>query len=52
MVIVLFDNPLNNFDSIRGMDFVGILYFSINIESIKQYMNSESMRAQKCGFWI
>jgi len=34
-VMVLFDNLSNNFNSIDGVDFIEILYFSTNVESMK-----------------
>ena len=35
LVIVLFDDLLNNFSSIGRVDFMRILCFSINIKSMK-----------------
>ena len=35
LVMILFDNLLNNFKFTDKVGFVGILYFSTNIESIK-----------------
>ena len=46
LVIVLFDDPSNNFNFIDRVDFVEMLCFSINVKSIKQYMNLEFMKAQ------
>jgi len=46
LVIVLFDDPSNNFNFIDRVDFVEMLCFSINVKSIKQYMNLKFMRAQ------
>ena len=44
LVIVLFNNLPNNINSMGRMDFVEILCFSTNAESIKQCMNLESTR--------
>ena len=35
LVMILFDNLSNNFNSTDKVGFVGILYFSTNIESMK-----------------
>lgn len=35
LVIVLFDSPSSNFNSIGRVDFVGILYFSTNVKLMK-----------------
>jgi len=50
LVMVLLDNPLNNFSFIGGVGFVRMLYFSTNVELIKQCINLGAMRAQKIGF--
>ena len=50
--MMLFDNLSNNFNSTNKVGFVGVLYFNANTISIKQYVDLESMRVQKVGFWI
>ena len=35
LVMVLFDNSLYNFNFTGGVGFMGILYFSTNVKSIK-----------------
>ena len=44
-VMVLFDNLSNNFNSIGGVDFMEILCFSTNVESMKWCIDLEFMRA-------
>ena len=39
--IMLFNDLLNSFSSISEVGFVGILYFSTNMISMKQYIDSE-----------
>ena len=46
-VVILFNNPSNNFNSTDKVSFVEILYFSMNVI---QYMGPKFMRAQKVGF--
>jgi len=48
--MILFNNLSNNFSFTSKVSFVGILYFIANIVSMKQYVDSESIRAQKIGF--
>jgi len=49
-VMILFDNLSNNFNSADKVGFVRILYFSTNIESMKQCVDVEFMRVWKVGF--
>jgi len=50
LVMVLFNNLLNNFSSINGVGFVRILCFSINVELMKQCIDPEFIRTQMVEF--
>jgi len=43
-VMILFDNPSNNFNSIGGVGFIEILCFSTNVESMKQCIDLKFIR--------
>jgi len=50
--IILFNNNnlLNSFNATGEVGLVEMLYFSINVVSIKQYIDSELMKVQKVRF--
>ena len=50
--MILTDDLLNSFSSIDEVRLVEILYFSINIVLIKQYVDLELTKTQKARFWI
>ena len=43
--MMLFDDLLNNFNSIDEVSFVRILYFNTNVILIKQYIDLESIKS-------
>ena len=50
--MILTDNLFNSFSFTDEVRLVEILYFSINIVSIKQYVDLELTKTQKARFWI
>ena len=50
--MILTDNLFNSFSFTDEVRLVEILYFSINIVSIKQHVDLELTKTQKARFWI
>ena len=50
--MILFNNLLKNMSSTGNIRIVGILYFYMNMMSMKQWMELELTRVQKVGFWM